>query len=152
AWMVTEYVDGDPPSFRAERNPYYWKIDPAGRQLPYIDEVVFYAVGGPERMRTLALEGRIDMQTRHMDTVLGKDLAEIEKIGGYRSIAMMPSNSNTFPLALNLTHPDPEKRSLFASRDFRVALSLAIDRPAMIHAPRGGGRPSQVAPRPASRF
>lgn len=27
-----------------ERNPYYFKVDPAGNQLPYIDEIVHYLV------------------------------------------------------------------------------------------------------------
>lgn len=32
-------VGDDDQRQRYERNPYYWKVDSGGRQLPYIDEV-----------------------------------------------------------------------------------------------------------------
>ena len=39
AWMpVTRVSD---PVFTLRRNPYYVGVDPAGNQLPYIDEVRF---------------------------------------------------------------------------------------------------------------
>ena len=34
-----EYVAGE--RITLERNPYYWKVDQAGTQLPYLDEVTF---------------------------------------------------------------------------------------------------------------
>ena len=35
AWKTVEYVPGQ--RLVAERNPYYWKVDPDGKQLPYVD-------------------------------------------------------------------------------------------------------------------
>ena len=39
AWMVTEPLRGDSTRLVFERNPYYWKVDPEGNQLPYIDRL-----------------------------------------------------------------------------------------------------------------
>ncbi len=39
AWVVTGYRPDDIVILR--RNPYYWKVDEAGNQLPYLDEIVY---------------------------------------------------------------------------------------------------------------
>ena len=31
----------------AERNPFYWKVDPEGKQLPYIDKIVITQIEDP---------------------------------------------------------------------------------------------------------
>ena len=37
AWIPLD--DNTGAMMRFERNPYYWKVDPAGNQLPYIDNI-----------------------------------------------------------------------------------------------------------------
>ena len=37
AWVVVEHRPDDIVVLR--RNPYYWKVDEAGQQLPYLDEM-----------------------------------------------------------------------------------------------------------------
>ena len=37
AWNISEPAPAQPVG--AERNPYYWKVDSEGNQLPYIDRV-----------------------------------------------------------------------------------------------------------------
>ena len=44
-WRTVEYTPGS--KLVAERNPYYWKVDTQGRQLPYIDRVVVRQVEDP---------------------------------------------------------------------------------------------------------
>jgi peptide/nickel transport system substrate-binding protein len=39
AWVVTGYRPDDIVILR--RNPYYWKVDDAGNQLPYLDETIY---------------------------------------------------------------------------------------------------------------
>ena len=39
AWGVTDPPPARPAVF--SRNPYYWKVDPKGQQLPYIDRITF---------------------------------------------------------------------------------------------------------------
>lgn len=65
-WRVTEWGAGA-TELVAERNPYYWKVDEAGNQLPYIDRLHFTLVEDNEAANLLAIAGEIDMQTRHMD-------------------------------------------------------------------------------------
>ncbi len=54
---------------------------------------------------------------------------------------------------LNLTVQDPVKNALFNDKNFRIALSHAINRPELIDIIYvGQGEPFQVAPRPESQF
>ena len=57
AWtFVTRYGDG--PQHRAVRNPYYFKVDPEGNQLPYIDEIVYDLVEDVGGNRSAGAERR----------------------------------------------------------------------------------------------
>ena len=38
-WKITELEEGGDHMI-ATRNPFYWKVDPEGNQLPYIDKIV----------------------------------------------------------------------------------------------------------------
>ena len=153
AWVIERMEPGEPPRFVMERNPYYWKVDPAGQQLPYRDRVVFHAAAGDEAFARLLADGRIDLQTRHVVAPRMQPLLAPLMAKGFRPLGVQPSESNTVPLVLNLTHPDPALRAVLADRDVRVALSLAIDRRAVLDRVFGGrGEPYQMAPRPESRF
>ena len=69
------------------------------------------------------------------------------------SIETIPSGMNTLAFALNLTHKDPMKREIYQNKDFRVALSHAINRQEIIDVVYvGQGEPYQLAPRPTSPF
>lgn len=153
AWVIDRLEPGSPPRLVAERNPYYWKIDPVGHQLPYIDRTEFLLAGSQDEFAGLLREGRIGMQARHV--VAPAIQADLQRYldGGYRPIVMQSSETNTLPIYLNLSHNDPALRALFGDRGFRVALSQAIDRQAIIDAVFAGqGEPFQVAPRRESRF
>ena len=52
----------------AERNPDYWKTDAEGRQLPYLDKVVFRAIPDSDA-RDLALQSG-DLDVHHTNTPL----------------------------------------------------------------------------------
>ncbi|MBC7319552.1 ABC transporter substrate-binding protein, partial [bacterium] len=49
-----------------ERNPYYWKIDSAGNQLPYIDTIVVNIMQDAEIINMKAIAGELDFQARHL--------------------------------------------------------------------------------------
>ena len=53
AWMPIEWVRGQRIAF--ERNPYYWKVDTVGNQLPYADRLVFRIVQDPQVTVTLSV-------------------------------------------------------------------------------------------------
>ncbi len=148
AWVVEEArfeatTEGD-AIVRAVRNPYYWKIDTEFNQLPYIDVIEFQIVPNREAIAALALGGEIDMQDRNIDPVLA--LPENQATGGYDLYTLTSSFSNYMAISFNQTHADPMMREIFRNRDFRIAMSYALNRPAMIEASGLDVQPAQVAP------
>lgn len=136
-----------------ERNPYYYKVDPEGSQLPYIDTVIFTLYKDPEPLLLEAANGNVDLYTRtEVTTPQNKPvLARSATSGGYKLYDVTNSNHNMMGICLNLTHPDPDKREMYQNKDFRIGLSYAIDRQEIIDAVfQRQGEPWQTAPRPES--
>lgn len=154
AWIIDRREPGDPARVVARRNPYYWKVDPAGNQLPYIDQVEFLEIANAQQLKGLLMRGVIGMQARHVTGQgIQDEIPAILERGGYRALTVLPSDSNTLPLAFNQTHPDPARRAILTSKDLRIALSVAINRRAIIdRVYNGQGEPYQMAPRPESRY
>jgi peptide/nickel transport system substrate-binding protein len=116
----------------AERNPYYWKVDTAGRQLPYIDRVVYDVLEDREVLLLKVLNGEIDMMSRHFNTNDNKAvLTDNMDAGGYQFFNTQ-GTGGTIGFHFNLTHKDPRLREIFQNKDFRVALSHAINRQEII--------------------
>ena len=155
-WKVVSPIRGGSTQVTFERNPYYWKVDTEGNQLPYIDKVVVTIVTDQEVARMKALTGEVDMQgfpiaQAPQDYVL---LMEGREKGGYRIIPVRITEPNIFALGFNLNHKDPVLRSIFNDRRFRIAMSLAINRKEImgivyLNLPK---EPRQVAPLPESPF
>lgn len=58
AWVCDEVIPGKGTTFF--RNPYYWKVDPAGQQLPYIDYIMV-EIQQDEEVRVLyTAQGKYD--------------------------------------------------------------------------------------------
>jgi ABC-type transport system substrate-binding protein len=153
AWRATNTI-GDGNRLVMERNPYYWKVDPDGSQLPYIDRAVFDIVQDPETVVLRASNGEIDMMERTINTLSNKPvLARNRESGGYRFFDRVPTQENFTIISLNLTHKDPVKREVFRNKDFRIGLSHAINRQEIIDVVFvSQGEPYQAAPRPESPF
>lgn len=119
-----------PPATRmvAERNPYYWKVDPEGNQLPYIDSVAWDIVESPEIINFKAAAGELDMQLRHIMWDNFTLLMESREEEDFRVLMWPEGYGVNAGVQLNQSHEDPVKRELFQNRDFRIALSHAIDR------------------------
>jgi peptide/nickel transport system substrate-binding protein len=147
AWTLMTAYTTENDIIVATRNPYYWKIDPAGHQLPYIDNVVFTMFDERAQLESMLRKGEIDMQTRHIPQEWFKSA---DCAGRF---ALISSFSNTAVISINLTHPDPILRTLFQKKDFRIGLSLAINRQEIIAKVFGReGEPYQAAPKPESPF
>lgn len=152
AWILTTpYKTGNTP-IRAVRNPYYWKVDTQGNQLPYIDSVEATVVMEHSELLQRALNGRIDFQNEGLDwNASFASLQQNADRANYRLMRLIPSMPNMLAICLNLTHRDPVMRSVFTNKAFRVALSEAINRDLIIRRVLGGkGKPWQVAPRDES--
>ncbi|HEY6737572.1 MAG TPA: ABC transporter substrate-binding protein [Actinopolymorphaceae bacterium] len=153
AWLPDNAVgEGDRMTFR--RNPYYWKTDPDGRQLPYLDRITFDMVNSPEVLLLRATNGEIDLMDRHINVTKNKPvLARGREAGGYEFFDLASEKINTLSISLNMTSKNPTLRKVFGEKDFRVALSHAINRQEIIEAVHARqGKPHQCAPQPGSEF
>lgn len=154
AWMIEEPLTGDATRTTFVRNPYYWKVDTEGNQLPYIDRLDMRISDSLEEITLMALNGEIDFQDRHISTVTNQPLFfDGQEAGDYRMGTEIQSSSNTMVIQFNLNHVDEKRRELFANKDFRIGISHAIDRMEIIDVVfTGQGEPFQVAPRPESPY
>lgn len=153
AWVITDPLNtGD--RVVAERNPYYWKVDSGGAQLPYIDKLEFAVIQQPEVMLLQGVDGKLDFHARHINSDANKPvLAEGRQKGGYRFVTVETTSMNRMIISLNLCHKDKELREIFRNKDFRIGLSHAIDRMNIINtAYQRQGEPWQGAPHRNSEF
>ncbi|MBB3456374.1 peptide/nickel transport system substrate-binding protein [Rhizobium sp. BK313] len=134
----------------AARNPYYYKVDPAGHQLPYIDKVALDVVQDPQAVVLKAINGQIDMQTQYLDSVdVRPVIVQNQQQGDYKLFISQPAWSNAMLINLNQTDKNPTLRKAFSNKDFRIGLSYAINRDELnqlIYA--GVAQPYQGSPRP----
>lgn len=132
AWVPVEYRADDIIVMR--RNPYYWKVDEAGNQLPYLNEMHY-------RLSTWA--------DRDVQAVAGSgDFSNLEQAESYVEALKRSADENAparlqfgartigYALRMNLSangwgEPDARAqaiRELNRELDFRKAVSIAIDR------------------------
>ena len=113
----------------AERNPYYWKVDTAGNQLPYIDEVFVTTVSNPEVANMKIISGEIDIAQQNTSMDNYTLYMENSDNGGYRVLLWQSQLGSDVCYQVNLTYQeDPVIREIFRDLRFRKALSLAINR------------------------
>ena len=156
AWEFTT-APGEGSGVRAvaERNPYYWKVDPEGNQLPYIDRIVYDRVEDPEVALLRVLNGDVDMMFSDslFDNTNKSVIIDNAERGDYHLYSTLPTYPNEAVIMFNMTHRDPVKREIFQNKDFRIGMSHAIDRQEIIDLIYvGQGEPYQAAPRPESAF
>lgn len=113
--------------FVFERNPFYHRVDKAGRQLPYLDRVIL-DVAASGLMAAKANSGDADLLFRGLAMGDIPILKEGEKAHRYRTLLWPTARGSELALYPNLTATDPVWRRLNRDVRFRRALSLAIDR------------------------
>lgn len=119
-------------TFVIERNPYYFAVDAKGNQLPYIDKVTFAFFADKETLNLAAVGGQIDMQGRHIAMSNFPVLVENSKKGGYRVVTYPTFGGSDAVLMFNQTYTNnPDIGGILQNKDFRIALSHAIDREAI---------------------
>jgi peptide/nickel transport system substrate-binding protein len=130
-WVITEdgaNNDCDGEYFVMERNPYFWKVDEEGKQLPYIDELRFTKISDAQQSLLKVLDGTTDViEVNYMDYDV---LIENQAKAGYDliewdNVSWAATNAQ---LQLNQSVKDEKLRALFQNKDFREALSIAVDR------------------------
>ncbi|MEZ4728979.1 MAG: ABC transporter substrate-binding protein [Caldilineaceae bacterium] len=118
----TEYV--------LERNPYFWAVDTEGNQLPYLDGITLELVEELEVLNLRAIAGNYTVQGRHIDFAKLPVIRQNEEAGDYFVDFWGSSTRNPVAIYINQDYNgNPEiAEYTVGSRDFRKALSLAIER------------------------
>ncbi len=120
-------VESSPGIIRMERNPYYWKVDIEGNQLPYIDYVESHEVVDIEAITMRVITGEVDFL---------REAAGLPRMPLYREhaeragIVATPIRRVLSPtnIMINYTYEDEAWQQVAGDVRFRQALSLAIDR------------------------
>ena len=127
AWVMVRPINTQ--SWLLERNPYYYAIDTAGNQLPYLDKVQLSLAENPEVINLRAIAGEFDFMERFIDLAKLPVFLENADRGGYRVRLDPGFNGADSQIYFNLAYTqDAEIRKWFQNTDFRRALSLGIDR------------------------
>ena len=129
-WINTTKPPAD--RFIGVRNPYFHRVDQAGRQLPYIDRIVMPIADG-KLIPTKAGAGESDLQAREVQFSNFTFLKKGEKANNYRTFLWRTAQGSHFSLFPNLNVNDPVWRQLFRDVRFRRALSMSIDRSQINH-------------------
>jgi peptide/nickel transport system substrate-binding protein len=124
-WMLVT----KPPSerFVFERNPYYYRVDSEGKQLPYIDRIIM-AVADSKLIPAKVGAGEADLAARYLRFDNYTFLKEGEAHGSYKVRLWSTANGSALALYPNLNVNDPVWRKVLRDVRFRRALSLGIDR------------------------
>ncbi len=112
-----------------DRNPYYWAVDTAGNQLPYIDQQVAVMVKDKD-VRNLKLIGQ-ELDSAGENPLPLSDFTlykENETKGNYKVFLFDNTRGGDVGISLNLTHKDPVLRKIFNDIRFRQAMSMSINR------------------------
>lgn len=109
------------------RNPYFHRVDQAGRQLPYIDRVIIN-LSDEKLVPAKTGAGESDLQARYLRFDDYTFLKQGEKRNDYKVRLWKTAKGSQIALYPNLNAADPVWRDLLRDVRFRRALSLAIDR------------------------
>ncbi|MFP4015688.1 MAG: ABC transporter substrate-binding protein, partial [Halanaerobiales bacterium] len=111
-----------------ERNPYYWKVDSEGNQLPYIDKIDTGLVSDREVLNGEIMSGEIDFAAYNTDIRNYPMFRNYEEEGNYSTHRWTSGFASDVIYMFNLTHEEEELREVFQNKKFRQAMSLGIDR------------------------
>jgi peptide/nickel transport system substrate-binding protein len=131
-WVAVEYKTDELMVLR--RNPYYWKVDEAGKQLPYLEEVQFEkgTTGVGRTLNTLAGSG--DHSNLENPSVFIETTKRAAEPDAHFYVEWGPETLGYW-LEVNQSatygvqdERDAALRELFRDVRFRRALSQAVDR------------------------
>jgi peptide/nickel transport system substrate-binding protein len=154
AWRTTEPAGGNVTRAVSEQNPYYWKVDTAGNQLPYIERIEWEFLAEPELLLLKTLNGEVEYMNYYANSLQNKAVFydNMER-GDYYFFDQVRDTANGLMLHLNMNTKNEVLREMFQNKDFRIALSHAINRQEIIDTVFvGQGIPYQGAPKPTSEF
>lgn len=139
-----------------DRNPYYWKVDTAGRQLPYTDRQVSPLIENKEVAGMKAIGGEFSMASFNLTLDNYTLYKENEKAGGYRTLLWESMKGSDMLVGFNLTYKeDLVLAEIFNDIRFRQAMSVAINRDEInkvVYQGKGVPRQATAPPPPVGWF
>jgi peptide/nickel transport system substrate-binding protein len=152
AWCLTE-LSSDGQNYTFTRNPYYWRVDTEGNQLPYIDAINVEIVADEQTRILNCSQGKYDTAFR----ICGGPneipfLSENAAAGGFHFLENYMNGAGAWPGYMvnqdyveggkNYENDTPEKaaeiRELLRNDKFRQALSIGFDRQRVVDVAWGG--------------
>lgn len=124
AWMLDEWVEGE--IYKLVRNPYYWKVDPEGNQLPYFDYATVEMVEDRQAVALGLVTGEFDLDAMWVGAQHLQLFTEAIEDG--RDISLTTAQFQGMAMYFNLDHTDPVKYKIFRDINFRRAFSMALNR------------------------
>ena len=111
-----------------ERNPFFFKVDAAGNQLPYIDRIESTLVQDMEMVQLMAIAGEVDFMRESAALINMPLYRQNEESGGFTTLMVNIHNTPT-TIHLNLTWAGGTDgyREMVQDVRFRRALNMAID-------------------------
>ncbi|MFT5115719.1 MAG: peptide/nickel transport system substrate-binding protein [Parasphingorhabdus sp.] len=110
-------------------NPYFFQIDTAGNQLPYVSEQDEIFVNEDEVRLLKLVNAEVDFKAQSLQLSTAPLLLENQEKGDY-TIQLRPEVTIA-SFGINMTHEDLEKRKVFSDLRFRQAMSVAMNRAEM---------------------
>ena len=144
-YLISDYAPGERVIF--ERNPYYWRRDAEGNQLPYIDRLIRPIIESSDNALLQFRSGGLDVAGVAPSNY---SLLKREEDRGNFAIRIGGPNSGMSFITFNLNKGsrngsplvDPIRSSWFNRKEFRQAVAYGIDRGTLINnLYRGIGEP-----------
>ncbi|MEZ5812194.1 MAG: ABC transporter substrate-binding protein [Rhizobiaceae bacterium] len=107
-------------------NPYFYMVDTAGNQLPYINEMDELFINDQQVRLLKLVNGEVDYKSQSLQLSDAPLLLENQEKGDY-TIQLKPKIA-MHAISFNVTSDDPVKRQVFGDLRFRKAMSIAINR------------------------
>lgn len=147
-WRLKAYAENEKTVL--ERNPYWFGVDSRNQRLPYLDEIVFRVAKDQDVSAQMFHAGELD----GIDNVKAEDYRQYDADARTKGFVVydVGTSFNTNFMWFNLNRvrkaekgkkvgdpkTEPYKYAWFSNRDFRLAISHAIDRDAIIKGPYYG--------------
>ncbi len=155
AWVAAPGSRISDQIFKLVRNPYFTGVDKAGNQLPYIDEVDLKFFSDANALNLAAIAGELDQQERQIQLVNFPVLKETSQKNGKYNIYLWSSLGGAdADITFNQTYvKDADLGKLMANKDFRIAMSYAINRKQIQESAfLGTGEPRQPVPKKGNPY
>ena len=125
-------VESSPELIVMERNPYYFKVDTAGNQLPYVDRYVSVQVADAENIPLKVIGGEVNFHRDLIEHDKVPLLKKNEKSGNYRVYTNLVYHNAPVAMMFNYNNPDKNWQKVVYQKEFRLAVNMAINNQAII--------------------